>query len=354
MQLTQETVTKYERDAPELLDAVTSGEAQFIMKRDPVTDQCVKFDQGWCGIHQSYGDAFLGDACHFFPRITRAVGTTLLTSATLSCPETARLMLYDADGFALGAREEVRTPYSLRNYLPDGMDADAATSIHATFMALAGQEDASAARNLMRVSTVARALELQPVAVWPDAIAMYASMADSRIPAAEMAVVDPFNLIHALHGLIIASPSPRARLMQLVQAMMALLGIDSIEGGAIRLADNAAQRASVAVAKIRAQEAVLQPVLRRYVQAQLSQALFPFSGFGETLSDRVGIIGVRFATTRLALATLAEKPAPEEVVRVVQTLARFMDHLADPTMSLQVYRETGWLREPRLRALILD
>src|ERR1043165_3275808 len=85
MQLTQETLEKYKQEAPELVDAVTSGEAELIMRRDPVTDTCVKFEQGWCSIHRDYGDAFLGDACHFFPRITRALGATILTTATLSC-----------------------------------------------------------------------------------------------------------------------------------------------------------------------------------------------------------------------------------------------------------------------------
>jgi hypothetical protein len=93
-------------------------------------------------------------------------------------------------------------------------------------------------------------------------------------------------------------------------------------------------------------------MLRRYLQAQLAQALFPFSGFGESLTGRITVIGVRYATLKLALATLGEAPAMDEVVAVVQTLSRFMDHLGDPTLSLQIYQETGWVREPRLRALI--
>ena len=51
MQLDPVRKKLYEKEAPELMDAVTSGEAELIMKRDPETDYCVKFDDGWCSIH---------------------------------------------------------------------------------------------------------------------------------------------------------------------------------------------------------------------------------------------------------------------------------------------------------------
>jgi len=34
----------------------------------------------------------LGDACHFFPRATRSIGERTIMSASMSCPEIARLM----------------------------------------------------------------------------------------------------------------------------------------------------------------------------------------------------------------------------------------------------------------------
>ena len=77
MQLTAETVAKYKAEAPELMDAVSTGEAEFIMKRDPVTDTCVKFEGGWCGIHRDYGEAFLGDACQFSPAFRVRLGRSL-------------------------------------------------------------------------------------------------------------------------------------------------------------------------------------------------------------------------------------------------------------------------------------
>lgn len=352
MQLTAETVEKYEADAPHLMESVTSGEAEFIMRRDPATDYCVKFDAGWCGIHREFGEEFLGDACHFYPRITRALGATLVTSAALSCPETARLMLYNPDALAMTERSEVRVPYSMRNVLPGGMDENTALHIHQTFLDIANDPAHSAAYNLMKVSALARAIEMQPVEAWADALPLYLSMIESRIPQALAEPADIFNLLHALHGLIAASPKQREALKQLVQAMADALGASFDEAGAIHLVDDAATRALRLMAHMREQSPHLAGVMRQYVQAQLSQALFPFAGFGTTLSERITVIGVRFATIKLALATLPAAPSEAEVVGVVYTVSRFIDHLADPTLSLNIYRETGWSREARLRALI--
>jgi DNA mismatch repair protein MutS len=68
--------------------------------------------------------------------------------------------------------------------------------------------------------------------------------------------------------------------------------------------------------------------------------------------------GVRFATVKLALmsqAVLQTKPlAREQVIQAVYTVSRFMDHLAEPELSLQIYKETQWDRDARLRALLGD
>ena len=95
-------------------------------------------------------------------------------------------------------------------------------------------------------------------------------------------------------------------------------------------------------------------ILRRYLAAQISQALFPFSGAGTTLSARMTVIGVRFALVTWALATLGEQTSPDHVVPTIQIISRFIDHLADPTLLLAICEETGWSSEARLRALIDD
>lgn len=360
MQLTQETVDLYKARAPELLDAVDSGEAEFIMKRDAATDYCVKFDAGWCAIHRDYGPEFLGDACHFYPRITRALNDTVFTTAAISCPEMVRLMLLEEGGFALAPREELRVPFSLKNYLPEGLTPEQAMEVHQKFLDEAGSDARSAENNLMRVSAVAQALAVQSVAQWPQAAEFYFKIAEGRIPQAEAQAADMFNLLHALMGLVSASKATsRAPLMETIAVIADALGVTlDWETRGIHLAPDAMERGVKLLAHWRTHGAALQPMLRRYVQAQMSQAFFPFAGLGNTIPERTSIIGVRFATVKLALMAESVKagglPTEETIIRVVHSLSRFLDHLADPALSLSIYGETGWLREPRLRALIGD
>ncbi|MBY0406929.1 MAG: flagellin lysine-N-methylase, partial [Rickettsiales bacterium] len=97
MQVDEDTVNRYRNEAPELLAAVEPAEeTPWIMRKDPDTGYCIKLDGGLCGIHKQYGDRFLGDACHFYPRITRTLGSATLMTATLSCPEITRLALFGA------------------------------------------------------------------------------------------------------------------------------------------------------------------------------------------------------------------------------------------------------------------
>jgi lysine-N-methylase len=359
MQLTQETVDLYKAKAPDLLDAVDSGEAEFIMRRDPNTDYCVKFEDGWCGIHKKHGSDFLGDACHFYPRVTRALGDMTLTTAALSCPETVRLMVMEEGAFPLVPREEARLPFMLKQYLPEGMAPADALELHGLFVAEAGNEAFSAEINLMRLVMVVQALAVQPQAQWLAAAKFYFGIAEGRIPAAELSAHDPFYLAQALYGLIGASKlSHRPRLMQTLSTMMEQLRV-AFEGTLLQLEANAAARfiAMKHAWHAHAEEA-MQPVLRRYLQSQISVAHFPFAGLGNNLQERMTIIGVRFATTKLALMaeTYAAQRVPDDttIIRVIQSLSRFLDHLADPTFSLQIYQEAGWTKDARLRAVLME
>lgn len=359
MQLTEETVKKYEREAPELLTAVSTGESEWIMKRDATTDYCVKFDKGWCGIHAQYGDAMLGDACHFFPRITRAMGNELVMSASISCPEIARASLLQDDGFALLETQASRVPYSLKAYLPEGMAQSDAWALHQLFMDAALTEEYSAQTSLRRISSVARSLDFQPKESWGKAASFYMKTAETRLAAPEGNINDPFNLLNALQGLIgAARKSDRARLMKTIATMEQALNV-SLDWDTLTIKTHEDSLQHYQAMELFWQDhcaAHYAPILRRWLAAQMSATLFPFAGLGDNLSERITIIGVRMATVKLALMSACyvtkEIIAEEDMIRVVQSIARFLDHLADPAFSLAIYTETGWTREARLAGLL--
>lgn len=361
MQLDPETREKYITQAPELMEAVTTGEAEYIMKRDPATDYCVKFTDGLCSIHKTRGTAFLGDACHFFPRITRSLGETHLMTAALSCPEVTRLALFREDGFSHDDAQAERLPWSLMDYLPNELKEEDALAIHRAFLEAADDETASPERIMARLGSVARSLQMQAISNWPAAIAFYMKNADGRLPTPEENIADAFNLLHALVGLLkAAKPSARARLEQTIRDMEAALNV-TIDRETLALTTHeSSARAYLALRgawRERWAESFA-PVLRRWIQAQLAASLFPYSGMGDTLTERIAILTVRFATLRLALMGCchahAGLPPEQDSIRVIQSIARFLDHLADPELSLSMYSETGWILEARARGLLGD
>lgn len=360
MQLTQETVNLYQSKAPELMNSVTSGEAEFIMRRDDKTDYCIEFQAGWCGVHKKYGTEFLGDACHFFPRSTRALGDITVMTMALSCPEATRLMLFEDGAHTYHETMFERVPHSLRDYASQGLSAEAALNIHEACVAEMGNEAHSAERNFMRLSAMARGLELQPKEQWEAAVPFYYRMAEGRIPPAEPKETDQFMLLNALQGLVHAAPaSPRERLMHVLTMTAHAMGVTlNWEKLILDLHPDGMTRLLKMKSWWQEHASCYQPVLRRYLQAQLRLNLFPFAGLGNRLAERVTIIGVRFATVKLALmaACFEAQTAIDdaEIVRIVQSLSRFQDHLADPQLSLSIYEETGWTKESRLRALVGD
>lgn len=356
------TYQRYQEQAPDLLDAVTTGhDGGHIMRRDPKTDFCVKFTEGLCGIHKNRGSDFLGDACHFFPRVTRTLGDTVFMTATLSCPETARLALTEEGGFAVGEGAASRLPYALKDYLPQGLVPDAALSVHQAFLAAALDESSLASRNMARIVSVAHSLGAFGVESWPMAVPFYLKSVDDRLPPPEAKDADPFNLLHALMGIVAASgQQARPRVQDTIADMEKALQVSlDWEGLGIRATgDSVAAYIEIERAWQEHYAVALQPLLRRWIAAQLSIALFPFAGFGKDAQERALLIGVRFSTIRLALMCachMAGEVIDEaQQIRVVQSLARVLDHLADPALSLQIYDEPGWLREARLRALVGD
>lgn len=358
MQLDERTRARYQKEAPELLDAVGAGEAEYIMKRDPETDYCIKLEGGLCGIHQKYGTFFLGDACHFYPRVTRALGQSITMTAALSCPEITRLCLFSPADFSWKEVQIERLPYLLKNYSHEEFSDMHALAIHKDFMHSVDASP-SAEQGMLRIVSAAGSLEMIEKKSWPDATKFFLSHADARLPEAQPEPNDLVHIVQALMGLMAAAKSSsRPRLEKTVDDMQKALSI-SIDSQTLTITfeeGSAEKREMLKESWCHAYAAAFALPLKNYLKAQLTMALFPFAGFGHTLSERAVILAVRLATIKLALMALCaeskEMPTEEESICVIQSISRFMDHLSDPAFSFSIYQETGWTRLARLKALL--
>jgi lysine-N-methylase len=356
MQVDPPHLELYRRERPGLAEAVETEGGRAAMRRTGEAGTCVKLADGLCSVHAAFGPNWLGDACHFYPRIVRWLGGEARVATTLSCPEAARLLLFGDDPFARRDVRLERLPFGTRE-VADGLGGPDARAICAAFEWLALDPGRAPGRALRVIVSLARSLGRLPVAGWPAAVGVLLRLAPDGLCAPEPEPDDELRLLHALVGLMRATRHrPGPRLEATVATIERALGV-RIDRESLDVWGERGREANVdRLRAVRAeQEGTLAPVLRRWIAAELVAADFPFAGLGATPADRATILAVRYATLRLALASHAAEGGPEDeaaIVRIAQCLARFLDHLAEPMLSLALYRDAGWTREARLAGLV--
>ncbi|MFP3632204.1 flagellin lysine-N-methylase, partial [Burkholderia sp. SIMBA_045] len=78
----------------------------FVMKSDlscPFLNE-----EKLCSIQLKLGEDFLSHTCKTYPRVTQTVDDVVELSATLSCPEAARLALLNPNKMQFNRNEEAR------------------------------------------------------------------------------------------------------------------------------------------------------------------------------------------------------------------------------------------------------
>jgi lysine-N-methylase len=362
MQVDDGTWQRYSSNTPDIAKDITEENGVRVMKRDTTTGNCVRFSDGLCGIQKDHGTDYLGDACHFFPRITRQLGHHTIMTAALSCPEITRLSLYTQSSTQLRTTEGIsRLPFTIKDYLPEGISADDALRIHQIFLDFATTPDHTTERTLAIISSVARSLAMIATSSWAAATPFYLKSAQSRLLQAEQHAEDPFNVLHVLVGLVDASPAAgRARLEVTINDIEQALCVSlNRKHGAITTTEHSLDALLMMEHQWRLQWAApLQPILQQWLGVQMAVSLFPYAGFGNNPIEVITLIGMRFAMVKLGLMAhcyLHQRlPQQDETIRIIQGLSRFLEHLTSPELSLRICHETGWMREPRFRALIGD
>ncbi len=359
MRVDDNTIARYQRQWPELLNAIEKvDETHHVMCKSAETGACTKLENGLCSIHIKYGAEALGDACYFYPRSARRLGEKTILTGAISCPEMLRLLLVE-NAFETGSDTVERLPQSVQDYCPAELSSDQAWQTHQSFCDFVTHSELSGEWLILNILAATQGLATINVPQWDQAAPFYLRMAAGRIPETQPVASDSLNLLLSLVALLKMSDGlPAPQLRQLIARISSALQLEiDWEAPALRHS----QHTAVAITAV--QEAwddhaqlIAAPIFRRWLHAQLASSLFPFSGFGHTEEQRVVVFGVRLATLKLALASrLVGRGTPltvEEILEDAQTLARFMDHLADPTMSLNIYQDFGWTRIARLRGLL--
>lgn len=330
----------YAQKAPQLLESL---DAEGNFKQQSPGGFCVEFRGGKCGIHAAQGTAMLGDSCHFYPRVVRRLGDELRVAAQLSCPETLRLLLTLETPFTLVATPMERLPLRLRDVTPDALRGEEASPIVDFFIGAAGDAASDLATILRRL--VAYAQFAPPLNDWNDWLTLGTSLPPPRVQP-----TNPQMILYALCLQIATAPRiARPGLDAVVAQMQTALNCRmDWETRVIHPAQDASERCAALHSAWRSRGArTAEPWLRRWLQAQLALAAFPFGGaFAAERTEAMRLLAVRFATLRLALIchASAEGDAPPiaQAMTIIQSLARFIDHVADAELLRLIHRDAGW------------
>jgi hypothetical protein len=328
-------LARYRTEAPELLATVDL--AQGIMKKDAPVGSCNQLCEGLCAIQNKYGSDFLGDSCHFYPRIVHAIGGKQVMVGSTSCPEMLRLMVTEDAPFT---REEVtlaRMPGVRRDILPEGATQEQVLAVMDEFLHIAADDARSPE------SIIGSIIDI--ICEGMDAGAAKATGAHAIYYA--LALTEAFT-----------NEPRRERLNAVMQVMEQRLGADfSRATRMLDLAPDAANKlAQLNAGWHRDARVTAAPLLRRWIQAQLAMTAFPFGGLsGLSAFEHMAVLVQRFATMRLALMCHVTADGTLEMataLRVVQVLSRFMDHLADAKLTQMIFRDMGWNTPAQLHQLI--
>ncbi len=350
------TLSLYQEKAPQLLTMVETREGVgTVLAFDKTTGCCPKLEQGSCQIHSTRGTDFLTDTCHLYPRITRALGEKVIVTATLSCPEIARLALIERPSVALAPTTVDRVPEAMRNYLDPQAGAEEALAVCADVQHISTSPE----QHLITLATEAFVLSSAPMVQWPALRKTLAPKLPGAIPEPVTHPHDVLFMLIVLTTLVTACKiKPTARLKEVIALMEQALNVELLwdQATANTQPDTFTRIESLHQRYAAHHQSTLAPILLRVLEMQLSSSLYPYAGLGTTPSERITWLAYEYALTRLALMCAADvsggKPQESLTIQVVQTIARVLDHVGTLENAMPMLREIGWPDPARLAGLL--
>ncbi len=348
--INNEIIEKYKKDAPELHAKVTKDDSG---PKFPLVDgsrACVNLDaKKLCTVHTKYGSDFLPNTCYFFPRNMRHIGENILVSATTSCPEIARLVLFSDDPFRIVDGDESRLPENVYNVKPEGVSEEDFLAVVQRFLAEATREDMDVELVMMRILIVSKMLDDYDITTWPKVINHLFELADFQY------VAPPAQSFNQLDILLYISQLKDPGVARFDAAYNDAQKIFQINID--RKLNQVKNDISPAVkdAYYGSANAVISHCLKRFIASDLARTLFPYAWCdSDNAFEKAAIIAINFAMARLCLMGKIDEngnpPTEDEVVRSIQGIFRSQNHLT--RNKVDFYKEKGLLNLGMLSQVI--
>lgn len=355
MQVDKNTVRKFYAQAPELLNSIEDGAAgSKIMQKDKATGFCVKFEDGLCGIQKKYGEDLLGDACHFYPRVPRMCGDKIYFSATMSCPEIARIFLREKNISGYFESQVERLPFEIKKYSENIVDAG---DLHELILSFIGESSASVDAKMNWLFVLSESMDWSDKNEWKSKVLHAVKSVEPDAMQITRDNQDVYKLLNALPILLYSTKAPAPeRLSEVMVVVEKVLGI-KIDYRNVRILADGGNLETVE--KIRKEwnekySDYFADVLSRVLIAELSLKLYPFAGMGDSVFEKTAIIAFKHSFIKLVIMCHAAHHGSRnvDVVKIIQSISRFMDHLSGSELVLKIFEDNGWAEKKDFLAIL--
>ncbi|MCF5715437.1 flagellin lysine-N-methylase [Pseudomonas tremae] len=327
--VSDQRVDAYKRSSPELLNLIASDNEGFRMNLN-ADNQCMALQGGRCSVHTQYGEAALPDICATYPRMNRRFDAFIVKSATMSCPEVARLVLFGDTPFLLedSAGPNTKGDGSLANHLIK-VDPDSWASIILFFSEQALTPHRSVYQIIGQLCYVVSGLEGLPYEKWMESIHRRGSTTSPLMLNQEPEVTD--QLLQVLEDILKARTIPESMRKAVSDAItVQKKGPQKRQLRALKpeFSDTAQHHA----------DAALEQAIKRFIAAEITRTGFPFisttpagQDYGLSLSEWTATLAIRTLALRLLLLAHCDQEPdnqlpPQKIVELIYRYCRAANH----------------------------
>ncbi|OEC35684.1 lysine-N-methylase [Pseudomonas cuatrocienegasensis] len=320
----------YSRDYPELLNLIVKDDSGYQM--DKAGGQCGALQGGRCQIHAKQGAQILTDTCANYPRMYRRINNALVKSATLSCPEVARIGLFGESPFQIEeSQEDDHHLYGSINQELPGVSPSQWRAVVEALLQISLSPELGVAQVLLRLYAIASRLSELPHARWPEHLPYFAEPLSLVAPNNEAISADPLLIV--LINVLNAPGAPDSMRQQLLSATLVVPGETPAQAQwTLKAEYQALYRSTLHHA--------LEPILQRFIAAEMTRTGFPYlsttsagQDYGLNLREWAATLAIRTLTLRhllIAHSDIRTQKAPDnpQIVDVVYRFCRAASHNA--------------------------
>ncbi|MGG1664385.1 flagellin lysine-N-methylase [Brevibacillus sp. NRS-1366] len=323
-------------------------------------------DEKLCSVQAKMGDEYLSVTCSSYPRITNKVNGVLEKSATMSCPEAARLALLNSGGIQF---EEIEESNTVRNAYFSQVDTlnKAENKIVQYFWELRifsiqvlQNREYSLSDRLIALGMFFQKLQTyindDKVTDIPKLIASYTKLLEDglkgNLSAIPISATIQMLLVKKLNDMRFMKGVNSKRYVECCQEMAQ--GIGYTEDTSLELVTENYQKAyhKYYLPFMMEHEYILENYLVNYVYKNL----FPVNN-GKAVFDEYVMLVVHFAIIKLVLIGMAgfhkEKLNIDHIIKLIQSFAKIVEHSNSFLMEVRdLLRNSGYISMAYMSILI--